>query len=135
MTGTKPLILLVDDFEDATDIYSTYLRHCGYSVDCAASGPEALAAARQRRPGLILLDIRMPDMTGTEVMRMLRSDPEFRTVPIVALTAHALDDERQDALSAGFDAVVAKPCLPDELLAFIENLMTNWKPAPGSTSS
>ena len=77
---------------------------------------------------LILLDIRMPDMTGTEVMRTLRSDPEFRTVPIIALTAHALDDERQAALSAGFDAVVAKPCLPDELLAFIENLLTEWKP-------
>jgi len=129
MPATKPLILLVDDFEDAADIYSTYLRHCGYPVDCAASGPEALAAARARRPGLVLLDIRMPDMTGTEVMRTLRADPEFRNVPIIALTAHALDDERQDALSAGFDAVVAKPCLPDELLAFIENLLTQWKPS------
>lgn len=128
MPATKPLILLVDDFEDAADIYSTYLRHCGYPVDCAANGPEALTAARARRPGLILLDIRMPDMTGTEVMRTLRADPAFRNVPIIALTAQALDDERQDALRAGFDAVVAKPCLPDELVAFIENVLTEWKP-------
>ena len=134
MPPRKPLILLVDDFEDASDIYSTYLGTTGIPSTVRRAVPK-----RSSRRGSGVLDdsadIRMPDMTGTEVMRTLRADPEFRNVPIIALTAHALDDERQEALSAGFDAVVAKPCLPDELLAFIENLLTKWKPTPHPTTS
>lgn len=120
---TKPRILLVDDFEDAREIYSTYLTFNGYPVTCAAGGAEAIAAARAERPGLILLDIRMPGVTGTEVMQALRCEPSFADVPIVALTAHALETEREDALEAGFDAVISKPCLPDELLRFVENVL------------
>ena len=116
MSIKKPVILLVDDFADATYIYATYLRYRGYTVECAATGEEAMESARANRPGLVLLDIRMPGMTGTDVMRALRSDPDFSDVPIIALTAHALDDEREAALNAGFNAVIAKPCLPDELL-------------------
>jgi two-component system, cell cycle response regulator DivK len=78
--------------------------------------------AREHRPDLILMDLSMPGLTGTQAMRALRADDQFRSVPIVALTAHALDDERREALQAGFDAVITKPCLPDELLAAIEAL-------------
>jgi len=123
----KPLILLVDDFDDARDIYATYFAHHGYPVDCAANGQEAIAAARTRRPGVILLDLRMPGLTGTEAMLTLRADPDMKDVPIVAFTAHALDDERASALLAGFDAVIAKPCLPDDLLRLVEVLLTRWE--------
>jgi two-component system cell cycle response regulator DivK len=123
----KPLILLVDDFDDAREIYSTYLEFNGYPVRCAADGAEALSLARAESPAVILLDVRMPGMTGTDVMRTLRADPSFAQVPIVALTAHALDDERVAALEAGFDAVISKPCLPDELLAVIEQLLAQWR--------
>jgi CheY-like chemotaxis protein len=129
---TKPLILLVDDFDDAREIYATYLDFKGYRVICASDGLEALDAARNERPRLILLDLRMPGLTGTAVMRTLRADPAWSTVPIVALTAHALDDERDAALRAGFDAVIAKPCLPDELLRVVEAVLTQW---PGSMNS
>jgi len=127
MAPRKPLILLVDDFDDARDIYATYFAHHGYPVDCAANGQEAIDAARVRRPGVILLDLRMPGLTGTEAMLALRADAEFKDVPIVAFTAHALDDERAAALRAGFDAVIAKPCLPDDLLRLVELLLTRWE--------
>lgn len=122
MAIVDAVILLVDDVEDGRDIYSTYLTFKGYHVVCAANGDEALARAREHRPDLILMDLSMPGLTGTQAMRALRADDQFRSVPIVALTAHALDDERREALQAGFDAVITKPCLPDELLAAIEAL-------------
>jgi two-component system, cell cycle response regulator DivK len=130
--SARPLILLVDDFDDAREIYSTYLDFKGYRVVCAADGQAALDAARAERPALILLDLRMPGLTGTSVMHTLRADPAFSMVPIVALTAHALDDERDAALRAGFDGVVSKPCLPDELLRAVEQVLSSW---PGRLNS
>ena len=119
----RPLILLVDDFEDALAIYALYLDQCGYRVIVARNGDEAVTAARVHRPRLILLDLRMPVMSGTEALRVLRNDPSFGEVPIVALTAHALDSERVQALAAGFDQVISKPCLPDELVAVVRDYL------------
>ena len=116
-------ILLVDDFEDGLDMYQEYLTYRGYNVIVARNGQEAIVQARAHRPNVILLDLRMPVMTGTDAMRVLRTDPSFQRVPIIALTAHALDDERLDALAAGFDELIAKPCLPDELAAAIERIL------------
>ena len=121
-------VLLVDDFDDARDIYTTYFAHSGYEVESVANGAEAMAAAHRRPPSVILLDLRMPGMTGTEVMRLLRADSRFNDTPIVAFTAHALEDERISALEAGFDAVIPKPCLPDDLLKLVEDLLTRWRP-------
>ena len=123
VTPQPPLILLVDDFDDALDIYATYMRHFGYRVAVARNGEEAIEQARLERPDLILLDLRMPVLDGTGTLRVLRQDPQFGAVPIVALTAQALDTERAAALAAGFDFVVSKPCLPDELLAIVARLI------------
>jgi CheY-like chemotaxis protein len=120
-------ILLVDDFEDGLGMYEEYLTYRGFHVVVARSGEEAVAQARLHRPDVILLDLRMPGMTGTEAMRLLRADSSFVTTLIIALTAHALDDERRHALSAGFDAVIAKPCLPDALVADVQRLMTEQR--------
>ena len=114
-----PLILLVDDFDDALDVYATYLTHKGYQVDVATNGEEAVAMAEQRPPALILMDLSMPILDGTAALKRLRSDPRFTSTPILALTAHALDEQRRFALAAGFDAVIAKPCLPDDLVTAI----------------
>src|SRR5688500_18841764 len=108
-------ILLVDDFEDGLEMYQEYLTYRGYDVVVARSGEEAIAQARLHRPDVILMDIRMPGMTGTDTLRALRSDPSFHRIPIVALTAHALTGEREDAMEAGFDELIPKPCLPDQL--------------------
>ena len=70
----------------------------------------------------------MPGMTGTEAMHLIRADSSFGNTPIIALTAHALDGERRHALSAGFDAVIAKPCLPDALVAAVECVLNDRTP-------
>lgn len=116
-------ILLVDDFNDGLDMYQEYLTYRGYQVVVARNGEEAIVQARIHRPDVILLDIRMPGMTGTEAMRVLRSDPSFQRIPIVALTAHALDGERIAALAAGFDELIPKPCLPDQLVLAVERIL------------
>jgi len=121
----RPLILLVDDYEDALDIYGAYLRHTGFDVVVGRNGEEAVAAARAHRPDLILLDLRMPVMSGTDALHALRGDPTFAHVPIVALTAHALEEERLRAFAAGFNDVVTKPCLPDDLVVIITRLLSS----------
>jgi two-component system cell cycle response regulator DivK len=118
-------ILLVDDFEDGLDMYREYLTYRGFHVVVARNGKEAVAQARLHRPDVILLDLRMPEMTGTEVMQVLRADPSFVTTPIVALTAQALDSERRLALNAGFDALIAKPCFPDALVVAVERILSD----------
>ena len=117
------LILLVDDFDDALDIYATYLRHKGYQVEVATNGLDAVTRAGQLLPDLILMDLRMPGLDGTGALKRLRLDPRFGATPIIALTAHALDEQRYEALAAGFDAVIAKPCLPDDLEAAISSFL------------
>lgn len=123
LPGRSQLILLVDDVEDALDIYSTYLSIHGYRVVTATNGREALVAAAAERPALILLDLRMPVMDGTSTLRELRQSPSLQGVPVVALTAHALREERDAAARAGFDYFVTKPCLPDELLALVVRII------------
>lgn len=118
-----PSILIVDDFDDALDIYQQYLTFKGYRVLIASSGASAIEMARMHHPALIFMDLRMAAMSGTEAMQVLRADPSFADVPIVALTAQALDEEKRAAMSAGFDEVIPKPCLPDELLAAVERLL------------
>jgi two-component system cell cycle response regulator DivK len=130
MCSSRPLILLVDDFDDALEIYSTYLTYHGYEVVTARNGAEAVAAARLRAPALVLMDLRMPVMDGTAALRQMRATPELAGIPVVALTAHALETERLTALAAGFDAVISKPCLPPDLLLAVQNLI-----GPASTES
>lgn len=125
-----PLILLVDDFEDALEMYRDYLVYRGYRVIGATNGETALAICRRHHPDLILLDVRMPGMSGLDVVRILRSDATCDDSPIVALTAHALEDERVEALRAGFDEVIPKPCLPDQLAAAVERLLRERSLSP-----
>lgn len=118
---SAPLILLVDDFADGRQMYAEFFAFRGYRMVTAGSGLEALEIARgMERPAMILMDLQMHGLNGTDTMRELRNDPHFTGVPIVAFTAHALKDEYDEAMRAGFDAVIAKPCLPDELIELIQ---------------
>ena len=126
---TQALVLIVDDFDDALEIYQRYLTFKGYRVVVAHSGAEALSMATDVRPALIFMDLRMPHMTGTEALQQLRADPDFDHVPIVALTAHALEDERMAALADGFDEVISKPCNPDDLIDAVERISRSVRQA------
>src|SRR3954464_8817353 len=87
-------ILLVEDNEDNRIIYSTVLRHLGYEVVEAEDGVQAVALARSLQPDLILMDISIPELDGWEATRILRRDVATSAIPIIALTAHALPDDR-----------------------------------------
>lgn len=114
--GSGP-ILLVEDNEDNRAVYTTILRYYGYEVVEAPSGEEGIEAARRIRPGLILMDIGLPGIDGWEATRRLKRDPETRAIPIVALTAHALAEHRDQSFAAGCDGYLAKPIEPRDVLA------------------
>jgi CheY-like chemotaxis protein len=119
----RPVILIVDDFADALEMYEEYLQFEGYDVAIARNGYEAISVAKTNRPALIFMDVRMPGMTGAEALKMLRTEPSLCDVPVIAFTAHALDDEKQKALRDGFNEVIAKPCLPNDLRLAIDRLL------------
>ena len=110
-------VLLVEDNEDNRIIYSTVLRHVGYEVVEAEDGVQAIALARSARPDLILMDISIPGIDGWEATRILQGDATTKNIPIIALTAHALSDDRERALGLGFSAYLAKPVEPRAVVA------------------
>lgn len=113
-------MLLVEDNEDNRIIYTTVLRHIGYDVLEAFDGVQAIALARSALPDLILMDISIPKLDGWEATRILREDPLTRDIPIIALTAHALADDRERAQQMGFTAYLAKPIEPRAVVAEVE---------------
>jgi two-component system cell cycle response regulator DivK len=116
-TSTDQRVLLVEDNEDNRIIYSTVLRHLGYQVIEADDGLKAVALARSEHPDLILMDISIPGMDGWEATRVLRADPSTRAIPIIALTAHALADDRKRATDVGFTSYLTKPVEPNTVVA------------------
>lgn len=118
----KPRALVVDDMLDVTDMLSVLLTHAGYEVKTAASAPAALAAARSCHFDLVISDIGMPEMNGYELAQALRALPNYRDVPLVAVTGFSMFDDRERSLRSGFNAHVTKPIDPGALLDLIENL-------------
>ena len=108
-------VLVVDDSPDARALYGEYLEFCGFRVETAADGEEAIAKARAQWPSVILMDLAMPRMDGWEAIRRLRADPSMAEVPIVALSAYAFGDEPDRARNAGADLCLTKPCLPSQV--------------------
>ena len=119
-----PIVLMADDFTDGLEMYEKYLRKQGYQVVSAQDGLGAITLARMAHPAIMLLDIRMPGMSGLEAMRILKKDPLFQSVPIVALTGHALEHERKTYLADGFNEVIEKPCLPSVVAQVIQRLIS-----------
>ena len=115
----KPFILLVEDFEDAREMYRDYLEFSGFRVATAVDGRSAIDQARSLNPDLILMDLSLPGIDGWEATRILKSDPETSHLLIVALSAHALAAEGNRARVAGCDGFIAKPCLPPDLVTEI----------------
>jgi signal transduction histidine kinase len=118
-------LLIVDDDPDSLGMVSSFFERCGATVATAASGAEALALVTAMRPDVLISDVGMPEMDGHELIRRVRAlDRELGgAAPAVALTAYARSDDRTAALSAGFDAHVAKPVEPRELLAVVAGLV------------
>jgi CheY-like chemotaxis protein len=120
----QPLVLVVEDYQDAREMYSEYLRFSGFDVIEASNGVEAIEKAAREVPDIILMDLALPRMDGWEATRRLKADPSTRDIPIVALTGHALAGYAESAQQAGCDSFVTKPCLPDALVAEIQRMLT-----------
>jgi len=115
--STGQRVLLVEDNEDNRVIYTTVLQHVGFRVIEAQNGVEAIELARRELPDLILMDISIPEMDGWEATRILREDPTTRSIPISALPAHALSDDRERAAKVGFSSYLTKPVEPRTVVA------------------
>lgn len=122
-TTNSPLVLVVEDYQDAREMYAAYLQFSGYRVAEATNGLEALEQAAELMPDIILMDLALPKMDGWEATRRLKLDEKTRHIPIVALTGHALAGHAEGARQAGCDAFVTKPCLPDALVAEIKRML------------
>jgi CheY-like chemotaxis protein len=119
----KKTVLLVEDNEDNLVVYRTILEHVGYRVIEARDGEEGVARARQDLPDLILMDISIPKIDGWEATQRLKGDPCTDGIPIIALTAHALEEDRQKALQAGCDGYLAKPVEPRRVVQEVERFV------------
>ena len=116
-------LLLVEDNELNSDMLTRRLTRSGHSVRLATDGAKALDAVLQERPDLVLMDIGLPVMDGWETTRQLRALPRMDTLPVIALTAHAMSGDRERALAAGCDDYATKPVDFPQLLAKVERLL------------
>jgi two-component system alkaline phosphatase synthesis response regulator PhoP len=128
--GEKRLILVVEDERDIAGLVQFNLQQEGFAVVIAANGEEALAAARQHRPALLILDWMLPGLSGLEVCRRLRDDPATARVPILMLTAKTAEVDRVLGLEMGADDYVTKPFSPRELVARVRALLRRTYAAP-----
>ena len=122
-------LLLAEDDEFSRDMLGRRLERHGFEMLTAADGKEALLAARQHRPDLILMDLNMPVMDGLTAMRALKSDPRTFRIPIIVLTADASPENVAEALTAGCQSFETKPIVLRKLLERIEEALGTAKPA------
>ncbi len=130
-TKNSPLVLVVEDYQDAREMYAAYLQFSGYRVAEATNGLEAIDRANELMPDIILMDLALPKMDGWEATRRLKMAENTRHIPIVALTGHALAGHAEGARQAGCDSFVTKPCLPDALVAEIKRMLSVRDTAAG----
>jgi CheY-like chemotaxis protein len=123
-----PKILLVEDNEMNRDMLSRRLLKAGFEMVIAVDGEQAVDLARSEAPDLILMDISLPGLDGWEATRLLKAMPETRSIPIIALTAHAMAGDREKSLAAGCNDYDTKPIdfrrLMDKIQGFLNKATT-----------
>ena len=124
MTETAHRVLIVDDVEYVTALFAELLERHGFSVATAPSAPVALEAARAERFDLVISDIGMPGLSGYELAAQLRTLPEYRAIPLLAVSGFGEYDDRGRALHAGFDEYLSKPVQAATLLETVERLLS-----------
>ncbi len=118
-----PKILLVEDNEMNSDMLSRRLERKGYEVVIAVDGEQGIAMAQSEKPNLILMDLSLPVVNGWDATRQLKDASETRSIPVIALSAHAMADDRQKALEAGCDDYDSKPIEFTRLLEKMQMLL------------
>ena len=122
-------VLVADDKETSRELIRTVLEGSGLAVSEASDGLEAVQYARELQPDLVILDLHMPGLDGFGVLAELRRDRNFAATPIMALTASAMQGDRERAMVAGFDSYVSKPIPLPMLRQEVERLLTHGREA------
>jgi len=128
-------ILIVDDEPDILELLEYNLRQAGYSVVTANDGASALSSVRDQHPDLILLDLMLPDVSGTEVCKQLRKDPATELIPIMMITARSEEIDRVVGFEIGADDYITKPFSPRELVLRVQAVLrrTGSRTEPGDS--
>ena len=119
-------ILIAEDERDIRDLVAFTLRFAGYEVFTAANGEEAVEMAPNVNPDLILMDVRMPRMTGYEACRIMKLNPDLKDIPIVFLSAKGQETEIQQGLDAGAEEYLLKPFAPDQLTSHVKSILAKF---------
>ena len=117
------LILIVEDNDKNRKLVRDVLTFKGYAVIESETGEGGIRLAQERRPSLVLMDIRLPGIDGIEVLRRLRAEPTTRGIPVLAMTASVMTEDRQMITDAGFDAYQSKPIRLKDFVAAVERLL------------
>jgi len=117
------LVLVVEDNDKNRKLVRDVLKHKGYEVIEAETGEDGVRLAKERKPRLILMDIQLPGIDGIEALRQIRADETTRGTPIIAVTASALDRDRQKIMAAGFDGYQSKPLNVREFIGAVEAIL------------
>ncbi len=124
MTNTgNPLVLVVDDYQDAREMYAEYLKASGFRVAEARTGVEAVAKAHELLPDCILMDLSLPGIDGWEATRQIKAHESTVHIPIIAITGHMSELASRNAVAAGCSSFVLKPALPDAVIAEVRKAM------------
>lgn len=116
-------ILIAEDERDIRDLIQFTLMFAGHKITAAANGAEALELAPKVKPDLIMMDVRMPKMTGYEACREMKKIEELKKVPVIFLSAKGQDEEKQTGIEAGAIAYILKPFAPDDLTRQIAEIL------------
>lgn len=116
-------ILVAEDERDIRELINFTLMFAGHQVTLAANGEEAVTLAGQIKPDLILMDVRMPRMTGYEACRAMKAQPDLQPIPVVFLTAKGQDEEMQMGREVGAHAYILKPFAPDDLTRRVKDIL------------
>lgn len=116
-------ILVAEDERDIRELIGFTLRFAGFEVVLVGTGVEAIEKALSERPDLILLDVRMPKMTGYEACRQLKEEPATRSIPVVFLSAKGQESEIEQGLASGAVEYIVKPFAPDELISQVKEIL------------
>jgi two-component system, cell cycle response regulator DivK len=117
------LILIVEDNPKNLKLVRDALQVTGYQTIDTETGEEGVRLARERRPALILMDIQLPGINGVEALRQLRADPITSAIPVIAVTASVMTDDRTRIMAAGFDGFHGKPISVRQLLATVREIL------------
>lgn len=116
-------ILIAEDEPDIRELVTFMLKFAGYEVVAASNGEDAVRTASRERPDLVLMDVRMPRMTGYDACRMMKANPDLRNVPVVFLSAKGQESEIQSGLEAGAEEYLLKPFSPAELTNRVRGIL------------